>query len=63
MIKDVMKTIGDLKEADLIKWANERVVAKGPVIKTLKVNYNIITDLCRIQILETACFYLIFSRQ
>ena len=38
MIKDVMKTIGDLKEADLVKWGNERVGNKEPKIKTLKVN-------------------------
>lgn len=42
MIRDVMKTIGDLKESDLVKWANERVGEKEPKIKNLKVFLSII---------------------
>ena len=40
MIRDVMKTIGDLKETDLVKWANERVGDKEPKIKNLKVYFK-----------------------
>jgi len=33
MRKDSMKTIGNIKDEELIKWANEKVGAKEPKIK------------------------------
>ena len=62
MIKDVMKTIGDLKELDLVKWGNERIGTKEPKIKNLKVFFFFLLSF-RTQILKILFSFLIYYQQ